>query len=232
MGCKAIVLYPVPRTPEQFRKDYLKTEFKDFPIILLDNAFPEQGRSQVVFDNYRAGYNMTELLLKEGHKRIAFMMPDSELLVRSIRDRYKGFRDALQEAGIPFADEDLWVVNASRSIYSTPKDDVLKNIKPKLANLLSGDHPTAVIAVEDTTAVYTISIAKEQGIDIPGQLRVVGFDNLGIARLFEPTFPTTAPDFTQSGAIAVEMAIDQALGNETSGKSVFIHTLSVPVKRR
>ena len=72
MGCDAIVVYPAPRTQEQMSSDYLKTSFKDFPIVLLDNAFPEQGRSHVIFDNYSAGYGMTEMLIKEGHRRIAF----------------------------------------------------------------------------------------------------------------------------------------------------------------
>jgi LacI family transcriptional regulator len=120
-------------------------------------------------------------------------------------------------------------LSASRTIYSTPKEDVLKNIQPKLATWIdNGEHPTAVIAVEDTTAVYTINVARELGIDVPSQLRVVGFDNLGIARLFEPAFTTTAPDFIQLGSTAMEHMLDM----DASEKCTYIHTLSVPIKRR
>ncbi len=233
MGCQAIVLYPVPRTAEQLRSDYLKSSYKDTPIILIDNAYPEQGRSQVVFDNYQAGHDMTELLIKEGHKRIAFMMQDSNLLVKSVQDRHSGFLDALSEYGIPFNEDDLWVLSASKSVYSSAQEDIVNNITPELINLRDNENsPTAAIAVEDTTAIYTINVAQELGIIVPDQLRVVGFDNLGIARLFKPSFPTTEPNFTRAGTIAAEMAIDQAMGGDSSVSSVYIQKLSVPVKRR
>ncbi|MCE5198894.1 MAG: GntR family transcriptional regulator [Armatimonadota bacterium] len=233
MGCQAVVLYPVPRTAEQLRNDYLKTSFRDFTIVLIDNAYPEHRISQVVFDNRQAGRDMTEMLIKEGHRRIAFMMQDSNLQVRSVEDRYRGFREALREHGIEFRDEDRWVLSAAKSIYSSPQDDVQKNIKPKLMNWHeSKDHPTAAVAVEDRTAIYTINIAQELGIDVPEQFKVVGFDNLSIARLFKPSFPTTAPDFTRAGALAAEMAIEQATGGDLSRSSVYINMLPVPIRRR
>lgn len=233
MGCQAIVLYPVPRTAEQLANDYLKTEFKDFPIVLIDNAYPEQGISQVVFDNRQAGYDMTEMLIKDRHKRIALMMQDSNLLVRSVQDRYKGYLEALREYDIDSIDEDLWIVSAAESIYSTPEVDIQKNIREKLmAWKESESHPTAVIAVDDRTAVYTISIAQELGIAVPNDLRVVGFDDLTVAKLFKPAFPTTSPDFVRAGTLAAEMAIEQMTGDNASKSSVFINMLPVPVKRR
>ncbi|MCE5198897.1 MAG: GntR family transcriptional regulator [Armatimonadota bacterium] len=233
MGCQAIVLYPVPRTAEQLRNDYLRNSFKDFPIVLIDNAFPEQGVSQVVFDNRLAGRDMAEMLIKEGHKRIAFMSQDNNLQVRSVRDRHKGFLEALQDHGIEFKEEDHWIISSSESVYSSPQESVQKNIEEKLAGWRkSKDHPTAAIAVEDMTAIYTINVAQDFGIKVPDELRVVGFDDLSVARLFRPSFPTTSPDFARAGSIAAEMAIEQAKRGDPARSSVFINTLPVPIKRR
>ncbi len=70
MGCQAIILYPVPRTQNQLRHDYLKSDYRDFPIVLLDTGHSEQERPMVVFDRYRAGYDMTRFLIEEGHRRM------------------------------------------------------------------------------------------------------------------------------------------------------------------
>lgn len=233
IGCEAIVLYPVPRNQEQFESDYLKTSFKNFPIVLVDNAFPEQRRSQVIFDNYQAGYDMTQLLLREGHKRISFMTQYTDLLIRSVQDRFKGFLDALNEAGLEFRDEDLWVLGSPKSVYVVDHADMLSSIRPKLENLKNNpDSPTASIAVEDLTAIYTINAAQELEINVPDRFRVVGFDDLAIARMFKPEFPTTSPGFTKAGALAAELALDQATGGVSPAKSIYIHTLSVPILER
>ena len=232
MGCDAVVVYPAPRTQEQMSSDYLKTSFKDIPIVLLDNAFPEQGRSHVIFDNYSAGYGMTEMLIKEGHKRIAFMRPGNDLLNKSDWDRYKGYVDAFRRAGIQYNEEDIWSLGISRSVYKGSNEHALSVIKDKLSEFTTnGNHATAVLALEDTFAMHTIKIARELGIDVHGQLRVVGFDNQPMAHLFSPAFPTTNPDFNEASKMAAEMAIDLATG-ELAGSAIYVNKLPLPIIRR
>ena len=232
MGCDAIVICPALRTQEQMASDYLKTSFKNFPIVLLDNGFPEQNRSHVIFDNYSAGYGMTEMLIKEGHKRIAFMRPGNNLLIKSVRDRHKGYVDALRVAGIQYNEEDVWPLGITQSIYKGSHENAFSVIKNKLSKFNdNGNHATAVLALEDTLATHTIMIARGLGIDVPGQLRVVGFDNQPIARLFTPAFPTTNPDFNEASKIAAEMAIDLATG-ELSGSAIYVNKLPLPIIRK
>lgn len=232
MGCNAIVICPAPRTQEQMASDYLKTSFKDFPIVLLDNGFPEQSRSHVIFDNYSAGYKMTEMLIKEGHKRIAFMWPGNNLLIKSVRDRHKGYVDALRAEGIHCNEEDEWSLGITQSIYKGSHDHALRVIKDKLLKFKDNDnHATAVLALEDTLATHTIMIARELGIDVPSQLRVIGFDNQPIARLFTPAFPTTNPDFNEASKIAAEMAIDLAT-DELPRSMIYVNKLPLPIIRR
>lgn len=227
-GCRAVVLFPVTRTERQLREDYLKEEFLDFPIVLVDIAYPEQKRPQVVFDNYLLGYEMTEMLLHEGHRRIAFMdmeAGEEQLMHYSTRERYRGYLDALHHAGIPVHSEDRWIIRGR-----TPGEDMFEEVMPFLHEWKRQEsRPTAVIAIEDFCAMRTIEAARTLGIRVPEELTVVGFDNLTIARGFSPPFPTSDPDFRRAGEIAGRLAIQQIRGNLTEP---LIYMLPVAIKRR
>lgn len=229
LGCQAIVLFPCTRTESQLRRDYLKSEFTDIPIVLVDTAYPEQGRPQVVFDNYRAGYEMTQLLLHEGHRHIAFMdfaRRGDDWMHYSTRERYRGYMDALKAVGIVPLPEYHWVI--------WDKHFAVDDLRPEIHDLLrrwqqAQQKPTAIIAIEDAIAVQTVLIAQELGIHVPDQLCVAGFDDLPVARMFRPAFPTTVPDFQRAGEIAAELAVRLMRGERLPS---LVYMLPAPIRRR
>lgn len=229
LGCRAIVLFPCTRTESQLRQDYLRSEFLDTPIVLVDTAYPEQQRPQVVFDNYRAGYEMVQLLLHEGHQRIAFMdfaRREDDWVHYATRERYRGYLDALRAAGITPQSEDHWVI--------WDKHFAIDDLRPEIRHYLSQwqqtqEKPTAVISIEDAIAVQTILLAQEAGIHVPEQLCVTGFDDLPIARMFRPSFPTTQPDFQRAGEVAADLAVRLMQGERLSS---LVYMLPVPIRRR
>jgi DNA-binding LacI/PurR family transcriptional regulator len=224
-GCKGVVLNPVTRTRDQLRSDYLKTEFQDFPIVLLDVAYPEQGRSQVVFDNRRAGYEMTRLLLDEGHERIAFVDASfpggGDPAHRSTADRLLGYKEALASAGKAFRHEDRW---QARLIVSGHEDEAYERLREWRAQ---ADRPTAVMALDDAAAYDYYHAAAELGIRVPQDLRITGFDNLNIGRPGRQLFPTTNPDFARGGELAVEL-LETELQSRPQAPTVYL--LPVPLK--
>lgn len=222
-GCDAIIVKPIERTREQLSNDYLNNEHQDFPIVLVDMAHPSHERSQVVFDNYQAGFDMTNMLIGEGHRRIAFMElnnANEDLCVVTNHERNRGYGDAMAAAGLPVHEEDKWVVHLGEvATYPTPQ---------QAASFLMRwcdqvDRPTAVVAIEDTMAVTIIGQARDLGIAVPEELRVVGFDNLSVARCFTPLFPTTAPDFCKAGEMAVQQAIRQVKGESEQTRVYVLH---------
>ncbi|MHB9035537.1 MAG: GntR family transcriptional regulator [Armatimonadota bacterium] len=226
-GCQAIVLFPAGRSKDQLRNDYLKTKYTNFPIVLVDLAHPEQKRSQVVFDNYHAGYEMTKLLIRDGHRNIAFMMMDlgDGWTNKSTHDRYNGYLDALNEEGIAPRPNDLWMLKDNP--YIEPRAQC---VMPFLLNWSQQqDKPMALIALEDCMAMDTINLARQIGIQVPDELTVVGFDNWSHAAAFSPAFTTTDPDFTRAGEMAAELAISHIRGKL---KSPIVYTLPVPIKER
>ncbi len=231
-GCKAIVLFAVTRTRDQLENDYLKTKYPDFPIVMVDMAFPSQMRSQVVFDNYAAGYEMTSTLLKGCHRKIAFIQtntPSGDFMHKSTQERYRGYQDALKNFGDEPLPECLWVVNWL--LNEGPTDaDIAAGLMPYVQSCREGsDHPTAIIALEDRMAYILTSMAVGLGIDVPGELTILGFDNLASTRLCNPIFDTTDPDFSQAGRMAADIAI-QHIDEEVDHQVVCV--LPVPILRR
>jgi len=236
-GCVAIILNPLVRIREHSEVDYLRNEFLDVPIVLVDTAYPYQRRVQVIFDNYRAGYDMTRFLVGEGHRRIAFMdleTKQTELAHRSVQERFRGYCDALQGLGIEYRSEYRYVV------YVLPDSDADRvqdenhipteeQIELLLKNWLKAkDRPTALIALEDYVAMSTMGIAHELGVSVPDDLQIAGFDNRR-SGLYKPNFPTTNPDFQRAGQLAAELAFQRLDGLI---EEPFVFVLPVPLKYR
>jgi DNA-binding LacI/PurR family transcriptional regulator len=229
-GCGAVILYPMPRTIKQFRTDYIKECPADYPLILLDICYPEQNKTSIVFDNYQAGYDITQKLIQEGHSKIVFKRlknRDKEFYHRSNDDRFKGYTAALKRAGLPLLPELYWSERFTTDI-KTPSPLASSSFLTDWKNRSEASRPTAVICLEDMHAVTLIKTAAGMGIDVPGDLRVVGFDNLESAQSMSPTpFPTTCPSFLQMGSLAVSIA-DRFL-NE-GPQPVVQYMLPVPIK--
>lgn len=212
-GCRGIVLNPMVRSRQQLRADFLQREFLDYPIVLTDMAFPEQKRSMVIADNFKACLDMTQLMIDRGHKRIAFMdwaAPEGELMSRSVRDRYRGYLKALKTHNLEPYPEDHWMITYP-TFYSGA--DYLSDLRTYLKRWAEmEDRPTALIALEDNWALSTINVAKEFGISIPGDLDIAGFDDCPSVNLANPTFPTTHPSFEEMGEIAVHLLMQHING--------------------
>ncbi len=225
-GCRALVILPTTRTRKQMARDYLRTEFRDIPIVLVDIAYPEQRRASVLFDNYQAGYDMTEYIVKQGCKRIAFMdIADADetnlLMHRSTKERYQGYRDALRDLGIVFHREDVLMVDDL--MFQTDPTSMLIAF---LRRVQQEPEPVdALISLYDPWAVMCIRLAREMGIKIPGQLLVTGFDNLTMPG-YPRDFVTTSPDFRRAGELAVRLAVELTVTRQNTLPS---YVLPVPL---
>lgn len=221
-GCRGVVMHPAVRSLSDVRDDYLNTEFVGEPIVLVGTALPEHHRAQIVFDNYNAGYEMTRLLLLEGHTRIAFMKfyhQDSELLYRATSERYQGWLAALTSAGIRPESDWLWEVAADFSAgFGASLGEFVRHLTQWRG---SSERPSALIALEDNCAVAVATCAREMGIASPEELRVAGFDNLMIGQAMRPPFPTTVSDFARAGAMAVDL-INRQLRTGNADTRVYV----------
>lgn len=213
-GVQGLIIYPVPRTPEQAAADYLRRQLP-VPVVLIDTCTPDQGHVQVVFDNERAARGLTARLIARGHRRIALLTYSSEARHEPLAARKRGYLDALRDHGLPV---DAALIRA----YDSADPEAL----PRIAHDLVEQEVSAVLAPEDTAAVELIEHLLARGVRVPDQIAVVGFDNREVGRRYQPAFTTTNPDFERMGELACELLLEQI---ESGQRPARTHVLEVPI---
>ncbi|MCG2798970.1 MAG: LacI family transcriptional regulator [Cellulomonas sp.] len=178
------------------------------PIVAID---PHTGSAElptVESDNLTGGLLATRHLIGLGHRRIGFMAGRPDL--RSSQLRETGYLQALAEAGIE-ADPSL-VRNS---------DFRLETAREPARELLSRpDRPTAVFAANDLSAIGTMEVALELGLDVPGDLSVIGFDDIPEAARTTPPLSTVRQPIQQMGAVAVKLLVAVLEGRQTESHHV------------
>ncbi len=174
----------------------------DGPVVAVD---PHTGPSRlpsVAADNLQGARVGVEHLLASGHTRIGMITGRSDLL--SAQQREQGYRDALVAAGLP-VDETL-----VRSGGFDP--ELAREAARELLSRLG--RPTAVFAANDLSALVTLEVATELGLDVPRQLSVVGFDNIPESALADPPLTTVQQPIRRMGKEAAEMLLALISGGE------------------
>jgi DNA-binding LacI/PurR family transcriptional regulator len=155
--------------------------------------------SQIVFDDFGAAQEVVRHLVELGHQRIAFVGAEP---IRPSLLRVLGFRSALREAGLP-----------PGAIVSSPRspEGGLQATQELLASP-SDDAPTAIVAYDDATAIGVIRAVHASGIDVPGHLSVIGFDDIEMAAFSEPPLTTIRQPRREMGRMAMASILSSIRG--------------------
>jgi len=165
------------------------------PVVAVDPHVGASSFPTVASDSLTGAMAATEYLLSLGHRRIGHLSGRPDL--RSSELREQGYRQALDEAGIPF-DPDLVRVGGY---------DPETALGPARELLGLPDRPTAIFAANDVSAIQTMNVARELGISVPDQLSVVGFDNIPESVLADPALTTIDHAIQDQGFEAALMLI-------------------------
>lgn len=214
-GATGLIITPVPRRIEETEDDYLRRGNLGVPFVLADTCLPAQGGVQVMFDNGRLGYAMTEWLIQQGHRRIALLTYVWEVMHTPLSDRFAGYREALRDFA---GGEDEALI----ARLDTQFDHEAALIPILDAWRALPEPPTAIITPEDTLAVELIALLMSRGVPVPEEMRVVGFDNRSVARHFHPPIPTSDPDFERLGETACRLLLDAMQSGEAAPRTVYL----------
>jgi LacI family transcriptional regulator len=170
------------------------------PVVLLDAFHPELPSLGI--DDVAGGMLATRHLIELGHERIAFVgdRPVPGLGFVSSDRRREGYRLALEEAGIPVLDELQREGPHGRPVAHRLTRELLSLDEP----------PTAIFAASDTQALGVLEAASAEGFAVPGDLSVVGFDDLEVAPYVGLT--TVHQPLEDSGRVAVERLVSALSG--------------------
>ena len=152
---------------------------KDIPLVFVDRVPKDFDTYRVMIDNYSAGYKATNHLIEMGAKRIAHI---GGLKFRNIyKERERCYRDALKEHNLPI-DEDL-IQHVKTMSYDEGEKATNK--------LLDMDNPPdGIFSSNDTTGVAAIQVAKQRGLIIPDELKIIGFNNDPLSQIIDPGLST------------------------------------------
>jgi len=162
------------------------------PQIHVDPQIPVDHFSRIMIDNERGGCDITQLLIQKGHERIAFIADDLKRL--SFVQRCRGYREGLKSNGIPF--NPRYVGTEFRKVFG-------RFAGKKEAR----QRPTAVVFGNDNRYIESLEDIRAMSLNVPGDLSVVGFDDIFQARQLTPPLTTVRVYKEEMGSLAVRNLI-------------------------
>ncbi|MFN8074308.1 MAG: LacI family DNA-binding transcriptional regulator [Kineosporiaceae bacterium] len=191
------------------------TAFADagVPCVVIDPVdLPGSEVPSVGATNWAGGMDATRHLLDLGHRRIGVVGGLPHLLCS--RARIDGYRAALETAGL---EVDPTLVRHGDFHHQGGLD--------RARELLAlPDRPTAIFAGSDVQALGVVEAARELGLDVPGDLSIVGFDDLPLARWVSPPLTTVRQPLADMGHTAVAMLTELMAGRPLRSNRVELST--------
>lgn len=168
------------------------------PIVLCNEYIINSNVSTIHLDQFKGTYIGIKHLIEKGHKKIAYCTGGLFDQQGKDIDRNKGFQKALSEAGISLNPQ--WIFVNQHSI------DDGKRVMKQIIGM--SDRPTAVFTGSDEVAGGIVAEAKENGLTIPDDIAIMGFDDQPLSELLDPKLTTIRQPIGEIGKKSVEVIIE------------------------
>lgn len=164
-------------------------------FVVWGAELPEQNYCSVGSNNFLGGKRATRHLVRLGRKRVLFL-GDTE--APEAMQRYRGYREALEEDGVQ-ADPALF--KAAHFNVESAESCVQSLLTEKVAF-------DGIVAASDVIALGAIRVLTREGVSLPGDVSVVGYDNIGFARYCTPALTTIDQDTATAGRLMISKLLD------------------------
>lgn len=165
----------------RMRRNDWRVEFlssKKLPFVTMGSSLDSSSHPYIEVDA-RSGFSaLVKHLVERGHRRIAFIGAQPDLMLQSVR--LEGYRDGLEAAGIPFDEKLVAEGNLTRQ----------GGFEAAQRLLAMPDPPSAIIGINDLTAIGAMNAAHEKGFAIGRDLAVAGYDGIEDAEHTRPPLTT------------------------------------------
>lgn len=176
-------------------------EQRNLPPMVMANEFaPELELPTVRIDNLTAAFDAVNYLYEQGHKRIGCIAGPEEMPL--CHYRLQGYVQALRRCGIMVDPQYIARGDFTFEAGSKAMQQLLDLPQP----------PTAVFCHSDVMALGALSQAKRQGLKVPEDLSIIGFDNIDLTQFCDPPLTTIAQPRYEIGREAMLLLLDQMQG--------------------
>ncbi|MGI4880205.1 MAG: LacI family DNA-binding transcriptional regulator [Janthinobacterium lividum] len=172
------------------------------PLVVWGAHLPEQAYCSVGSDNVDGARAAVDALLRAGRRRIAFL---GAATLPEIRMRLRGYKMALEQAGIAVVDELIQPAQFSGEAAASAVHDLVAR----------GVAFDGVFATSDVIALGAIRALKASGISVPADVSVIGFDDLALAEHLHPRLTTVHQDLKRGAAALVDFLFRRMDGEDT-----------------
>lgn len=185
------------------------------PVILIDYAFKRKSISAILIDNNKGAQIAVGHLIRGGHKSIGFIGGD--IKHPSIAARFEGYKQSLTDHGLQF--------NTAHVIIDE-KDTGTRNGYNAMERMYrNGGAAPAIFAANDAMAIGCIRYLKSINKKVPGDIAIMGFDDIEVSSLVEPRLTTIHVFKEDMGKLAVQRLVEMI-----RSKTKNITTVHVPVE--
>lgn len=178
------------------------------PTIIVDRIFQNSMFDSVYVDNYKGSCLATEYLIKEGHRRIAFIQGLPGTLPNELR--LKGFTDTLKKYQIPISIKYI-VGNDFRILNGYLQTKTLLKYK---------DPPSAIYTASDLIALGCVQAINEENLRIPDDISLVSFDDPGYFAHLSPPMTAIRQPIREMGTIAVKLLFERIQNKAVEKKQI------------
>jgi len=180
-------------------------QLSKIPYIVLDRTLEKEEAPTIKLDNYTAGALAASHLLNLGHRKFACLA--GPLKIKICRERFYGFLDTLEESGISLREEFIEEGN-----FKTEEGGKAMN---KILSIPLSELPTAVFSMNDLMAIGAIQVIKERGLSIPGDISIIGLDNIPLCDIVSPPLTTVAQPFDEMAKEGINLLLKLIEGKKT-----------------
>lgn len=182
------------------------------PLVVINREVSDQSIINILSNDREGSCQAVKHLIQKGHKDIAII--EGIKGFKSSLERREGYLKALIDEQIPIQNE--YIVNGNYDMESGYK---------AMEKLLSLENPpTAVFSSNDDMAVGALNAVFAKGLTVPGDISVIGFDDIQIARYTNPSLTTVKKPIEKISRLGAEKILKAVESQEIKGEKIFVET--------
>jgi len=190
---------------------------QNIPVVLVDREIDDHKIPSVLIDNKLAMEAAVEYLCKFGHKKIGYITFSFKNQT-TVKNRYIGYCNGLKKNNISYYPEFVLIDESIRLEETKGTYNIIKRfLKRKVL-------PTAFIVSADIFAYGLIKALKEEGYNIPGDISIIGFDNIVFSEFVDPPLTTVKQPKKEMGLTAMNLLLDIVEEKKVRNKNITLPT--------
>ncbi len=204
-----LIVVPASSNPAPHLEDML---VEGTPLVLVDRNVRDCAVDVVMVDNESGAYQAVSHLVAQGYRRIAMIVDNLDISTNA--ERLAGYRKSLRDGGVE-VDEDL----IQSCQYTRQSAYAL------VSRLLQAPQPpTALFTANNFMTIGAISAIQEAGLTIPGDIALVGFDDVNWTELNNPRLTMVAQPVLDLGRVAAQRLLARMKGDKSSPQEIRLKT--------